>query len=98
MGLERTVLPTSWGRIGPECLNLTVPASALSLLSNAVLVFNTVQFADIVRRLQKTGGDVEPHEMKRISPLAHAHVIPNGTYHFDNPSRTGPKGENNRLQ
>ena len=25
MGLERTVLPTSWGRNGPECLNLTVP-------------------------------------------------------------------------
>ena len=24
MGLERTALPTSWGRIGPECLNLTV--------------------------------------------------------------------------
>ena len=25
MGLERTALPISWGRIGPECLNLTVP-------------------------------------------------------------------------
>ena len=29
MGLERTALPTSWGRIGPECLNLTVPYSRL---------------------------------------------------------------------
>ena len=27
MGLERTALPTSWGRIGPECLNLTVPSA-----------------------------------------------------------------------
>ena len=26
MGLERTALPTSWGRIGPECVNLTVPS------------------------------------------------------------------------
>ncbi len=26
MGLEHTALPTSWGRIGPECLNLTVPS------------------------------------------------------------------------
>ena len=25
MGVERTALPTSWGRIGPEWLNLTVP-------------------------------------------------------------------------
>ena len=25
MGLEPTALPTFWGQIGPECLNLTVP-------------------------------------------------------------------------
>ena len=25
MGLERTALPTSWGRIGLEYLNLTIP-------------------------------------------------------------------------
>ena len=29
MGLERTALPISWGRIGPECLNLTVPSDKL---------------------------------------------------------------------
>ena len=29
MGLERTALPISWGRIGPECLNLTVPLRAM---------------------------------------------------------------------
>ena len=28
MGLERTALPTSWGRIGPECLNLTAMCTA----------------------------------------------------------------------
>ena len=28
MGLERTALPTSWGRIGLECLNLTIPVGA----------------------------------------------------------------------
>ena len=26
MGLKRTTVPTSWGRIGPECLNLTLPS------------------------------------------------------------------------
>ena len=30
MGLERTALPTSWGRIGPECLNLTVPFQSIA--------------------------------------------------------------------
>ena len=29
MGLERTALPTFWGWIGPECLNLTVPFHGL---------------------------------------------------------------------
>ena len=31
MGLERTASPTSWGRIGPEWLNLTVPLSWFKL-------------------------------------------------------------------
>ena len=30
MGLERTALPTSWGRIGHECLNLTVPSCGIT--------------------------------------------------------------------
>ena len=40
MGLERIALPTSWGRIGPECLNLTVPAKGTHLfgLASGVLL------------------------------------------------------------
>ena len=33
MGLERTALPISWGRIGPECLNLTVPSTMVRTMS-----------------------------------------------------------------
>ena len=29
MGFERTALPTSWGPVGPECLNLTVPSEVV---------------------------------------------------------------------
>ena len=47
MGLERTVLPTSWGRIGAECFNLTVP---VELLLRAVS-----------RRDQKPVGGRVPH-------------------------------------
>ena len=36
MGLERTALPTSWGRIGPEWLN----SSALGKTDPGVLAMN----------------------------------------------------------
>ena len=61
-------------------------ASALSLLSNAVLVFNTVRLAEILDRLNQTGERVEQEALRWISPLLNAHVIPNGTYHFDRPA------------
>jgi len=58
--------------------------SALSVLSNAVLVWNTVCLAEIMRGLESsTGRPVEHADLARISPLAHAHVIPSGTYNFD---------------
>jgi TnpA family transposase len=58
-------------------------ASALALLSNAVLVWNTVRIAEIVAALEGGGGQsVRREHLARISPLANAHVIPSGTYHF----------------
>lgn len=56
--------------------------SALSVLSNAVLVWNTVQIVNIVERLSANGESVSREDLARISPLLHAHVIPNGTYDF----------------
>lgn len=54
--------------------------SALAVLSNAVLVWNTVRMTEIVRALQTTSGTpTEAMDIARISPLAHAHVIPSGT-------------------
>ena len=63
-------------------------ASALSLLSNAALLFNTVSFAEVIDKLRLAGEEVDAEELKRISPLANAHVIPNGTYHFRDPTET----------
>jgi hypothetical protein len=65
--------------------------SALSVPSNAVCVWNTVRIADIVRRMETSGGEtVHPDELARISPLLYAHVIPNGTYHFSRAGRGRP--------
>jgi hypothetical protein len=58
-------------------------ASCPSLLSNAVLVWNTVQIARIVESLRAQGHAVCDEDVARISPLMHGHVIPNGTYRFD---------------
>jgi Tn3 transposase DDE domain len=57
----------------------------LSLLSNAVLVWNTVRLTEILAQLQAVGEVIPAEELARVSPLAYAHVIPNGTDHFDRP-------------
>ena len=61
-------------------------ASCLSLLSNAVLIWNTVNIARIVDQLRAAGHQVKDEDLARVSPLAHAHVIPNGSY-FQSPRR-----------
>ncbi|MBV8798862.1 MAG: Tn3 family transposase, partial [Alphaproteobacteria bacterium] len=61
-------------------------ASCLSLLSNAVLIWNTVRMSRIAKQLRDTGHDVANEDLARVSPLAHAHVIPNGSY-FQSPRR-----------
>ena len=56
--------------------------SALSVLSNAVLVWNTIQIAQIIELLSAQEESVSRDDLARVSPLAHAHVISNGTYDF----------------
>ena len=65
-------------------------ASCLSLLSNVVLVWNTLRIAEIVNQLRAAGHTIADQDLARVSPLMHAHVIPNGTYRFldeDEPGR-----------
>jgi TnpA family transposase len=54
-------------------------ATCLSLLSNAVVVWNTVQMAQILAQLRASGETITDDELARVSPMAFAHVIPNGT-------------------
>ena len=57
-------------------------ASSLSLLSNAVLVWNTLRISEIVNQLRAAGHTIADQDLARVSPLMHTHVIPNGTYRF----------------
>ncbi len=55
-------------------------ASCLSLLSNAVLVWNTVHIDRIVARLRADGNLVLDEDLARVSPLMRKHITPNGSY------------------
>jgi TnpA family transposase len=55
-------------------------ASCLSLLSNAVLVWNTIAIGNIVGQLRAAGEQINDADLSKTSPLAHRHAIPNGTY------------------
>jgi hypothetical protein len=50
------------------------------LISNAVLVWNTLQIQKIVEELRAGGQEVKDEDLARVSPLLRAHVIPNGSY------------------
>jgi len=60
-------------------------ASCLSLLSNAVLVYNTLRMTHVLERAKGQGQDFTPEDIAHISPLAYRHVIVNGTYDFSPP-------------
>ena len=55
-------------------------ASCLSLISNAVLVWNTIQIQRNVEELRAAGHSVKHEDLARVSLLLRAHVIPNGSY------------------
>ncbi len=57
-------------------------ASSLSLISNAILVWNTTQIERIVRKLRADGHVIENSHLAHISPLMFEHIIVNGVYDF----------------
>ena len=71
-------------------------ASCLSLLSNAVLVWNTIQISQIVAHLRAAGEEVADSDLAHISPLAFGHINPNGTYWFDRDLQI-PSNVNRRI-
>ena len=57
-------------------------ASCLSLLSNAVLVYNTLRIGQVLERAKAQGQEFSSEAIAHVSPLARRHVIVNGTYDF----------------
>ena len=72
-----------------DYLEIMNKASCLSLLSNSVLLWNTVHLGRIVEQLRQAGKVIEDRHLGHISPLAFAHIITNGTYAFDRAKKLG---------
>lgn len=73
-----------------EADELMNKVSALSVLSNAVLVWNTKRMTEIVAALEKTSGQsIAAADLARISPLLSARLLVSGRYNFD--SATPPE-------
>jgi TnpA family transposase len=58
-------------------------ASCLSLVSNAILYWNTLKITDIVENLRAQEEDVDQETLSHISLLPFKHVVPNGTYFIE---------------
>lgn len=58
-------------------------ASCLSLVSNAILYWNTLKISDIVAQLRSQGEVVEDADLRHISLLPYKHIVPNGTYFIE---------------
>jgi hypothetical protein len=67
-------------------------ASCLSLLSNAVLLWNTVHIDHIVTQLRANGNLVRDEDLARVSPLFRPHITPSGSY-FHSPRNRTPAAE-----
>jgi hypothetical protein len=65
-------------------------ASCLSLLSNAVLVWNTMEINKMVVSLRAGGQGVDDSDLALMSPLLRYHVAPNGTYFNNKGSSSQP--------
>jgi hypothetical protein len=52
-------------------------ASCLSLVSNAVLYWNTMKINDIVEELRRQGEEIDNETLSHISLLPFKHVVPN---------------------
>jgi TnpA family transposase len=58
-------------------------ASCLSLVSNAILYWNTLKITDIVDNLKQHGAEIGNDTLAHISLLPFKHVVPNGTYFIE---------------
>jgi hypothetical protein len=54
----------------------------LNLVTNAVVVWNTVYMGAVIHRLRAEGGRIDPEDLAHRSPARCEHINPYGRYQF----------------
>jgi hypothetical protein len=70
----------------------TTQAQVLTLVTNAVVVWNTVYMTAVLDELRAEGFEVLDEDLKHLSPARHEHINPHGTYRFDLERELGRQG------
>ena len=58
-------------------------ASCLNLVTNAVIIWNTVYMVAVVEQLKQEGYPVHDSDLAHVWPTRYAHVNVYGKYHFN---------------
>lgn len=70
--------------------------SALGLVVNMIVLWNTIYIDAIIKELRKEGKSIRNEDVARLSPLVHDHINMLGRYSFDIPDSV-INGELRRL-
>lgn len=70
----------------------TTQAQSLTLVTNAVVVWNTVYMAAVLDELRAEGYEVREEDLKHLSPARHAHINQHGKYRFNLEQELGRHG------
>jgi len=80
-GLARWLFFADQGEFRTSDLEMIMnKASCLSLLSNAVVLWNTLQIERIVTELRAGGTTIRHDDLVHVWPLQRRHITPNGVY------------------
>lgn len=67
-------------------------ANSLNLVTNAIIVWNTVYLQAAVEQLKSEGIEIKDEDLKHISPARYAHLNPYGRYYFNIEENLNRKG------
>jgi TnpA family transposase len=70
----------------------TTQAQVLTLVTNAVVVWNTVYMSAALEELRAEGYEVFDEDVKHLSPARHEHINPHGKYQFNLERELGRQG------
>lgn len=63
--------------------DMTAQAHCLTLVTNAVVVWNTVYMTEVLDQMQREGFTLTPEVAAHLSPTRYEHINPHGKYLFD---------------